>query len=98
MRIKDEEKIIQIIEFMSKKEIDVVMMIETNLKWIILAKSIMMNKIKKLGRGVEFIFMDSKAHKTTKSDWSQEEMMNIIRGKYLYIIIKDKIKKDEMGR
>ena len=57
------------IEFVSKQEIDIVIIIETNLKWTTLTESIMMNKMKNLGKGTEFSFADSKAHKTIKSNW-----------------------------
>ena len=88
MRIKDEIKIQQIIDFSIKNKIDMIMITETNSKWMIVMENIMKNKMKRLGRNIELIVTDSKAHNTIKRDWLQEGMINLIRGKIPTLIDK----------
>ena len=52
-----------------KNQVDVVMIIETNIKWIMKSIDIMKNKFKKLGKSLELIIADSKVHNTIDLDW-----------------------------
>ena len=54
-------------------------------------ENITKSKMKRLGRNIELIVANSKAHNTTKRDWLQGEMMNLIRGKIPALIDKEKI-------
>ena len=49
MRIKDKRKIQQMIDFSIKNKIDIIMITETNSKWIIVMENIIKNKMKRLG-------------------------------------------------
>ena len=68
MQIKDDKKIQQLIEFYLKYSVDIVLIIEPNIKWTSITEDIMKRKIKELRRNLEMIVADSKAHQTTKND------------------------------
>ena len=71
MRYGNSEKIVQYIDFCKRNKIDISLLIETNLKQNSITKDIMKNRLKELGRGVDIVFADSKAHAVTKSDQLQ---------------------------
>ena len=96
MRIKDEIKIQQIIDFSIKNKIDMIMITETNSKWMIVIENIMKNKIKRLDRNIKLIVSNSKVHNIIKRDQLQGGMMNLIREKVPTLIDKENIKKDNM--
>ena len=83
---------------MSRQQIDIMIIIEMNLKQTIVIESIIKTKLKKIGRGMEIIYADSKAYKTTEGDWLQGGVMNIFKGHIADLIQKEKVKKDEKGR
>ena len=96
MRIKDEIKIQQIIDFSIKNKIDMIMITETNSKWMIVMENIMKNKMKRLDRNIKLIVSNSKVHNIIKRDQLQGGMMNLIREKVPTLIDKENIKKDDM--
>lgn len=98
MRTKGNEKIYQLINFCKKNEVDIVQITKTNSKQITITESVIKAKFYRLGRELEIIFADSKAHYTTKSDWLQGGMLNLIRGKIPSLLKKEDIKKDDIGR
>ena len=96
MRIKDEIKIQQIIDFSIKNKIDMIMITETNSKRKIVMENIMKNKMKRLDRNIKLIVSNSKVHNIIKRDQLQGGMMNLIREKVPTLIDKENIKKDDM--
>ena len=68
MRIKDEIKIQQIIDFSIKNKIDMIMITETNSKWMIVMENIMKSKMKRLDRNIKLIVSNSKVHNIIKRD------------------------------
>jgi len=68
MRIKDEIKIQQIIDFSIKNKLDMIMITETNSKWMIVMENIMKNKMKRLDRNIKLIVSNSKVHNIIKRD------------------------------
>ena len=51
----------QFIKYYKEKEIDIAIMMKTNVKWEITKKNKIIAKLKELGRNTELIFIDSKA-------------------------------------
>ena len=68
MRCYNNKKIIQLVEFCERNKVDIVFITEPNIKWTTKLYDIMKNKLNGLGRSLEVIVADSKAHSTTDSD------------------------------
>ena len=58
----------------------------------------MSSKMKTLGWETRCYYADSKAHKTTNSEWLQGGLMNIITGKISSLIQHQEVKIDDLGR
>ena len=91
MRIKDNEKIQQLIDFCEKNKVNVVQAIETNSKWNTITKSIIRQKFARLGRSLEIVFADSKVHSTTKNNWLQGGILNLIGSRIPSLLRKEEI-------
>ena len=73
-----------------------IMITETNSKWMIVMENIMKNKMKRLDRNIKLIVSNSKVHNIIKRDQLQGGIMNLIREKVPTLIDKENIKKDDM--
>ena len=68
------------------------------MKWTIVVKSVIKSKLKKLGRNLEIIVADSKAHATIKREQLPGGVMNLVRGEIPAILRKEKVEIDKLGR
>ena len=95
---KNEEKIDQMIDFCKNNKVDIVMISETNCKWKTRTKDLMSSKMKTLGKETRYSCADSKAHKTTNSEWLQGGLMSVMTGKMSSLIQHQEVKTYDLGR
>ena len=68
MRYRNNQKIVQLVEFCKQYKLDITIITETNIKQTIKSTNIMKSKFKELGRNLEIIIADSKVCETIDSD------------------------------
>ena len=68
MRCCINEKILQLAEFFERNKVDVVFITKLNTKWTTKSHDMIINRLKGLGRSLEIIVANSKAHYTIDSD------------------------------
>ena len=69
IRPEQNKKIIQLIDYVKRNSINIVLLIKTNMKWMTNIVDRIRNKVKELGRNTQIIYTDSKAHSTINSSW-----------------------------
>ena len=79
LRPEQNEKVMQLIDYVKRNSINIALLIETNTKCTTNVVNRMRNKIKELGRNTQIIYVDSKAHSMTNSSQLQG-IINIVRG------------------
>ena len=86
LRSNHSKKIIQLTQYYIQNRIDIIMIIEPNIKWITKSYNIMKNKLRGFGHSLELIVVDSKVYTMTERDWLQGGTMAIITGNILTLI------------